>query len=507
MIGRLKSTQTEIMKRILSTVGLGLAVLLLTGALALSCFVLPPLWASDATMALKLFISSSLSILIGLLSYFTLSLYGRQNDRKRVVFGAIYGLILTVATLAGIEFLSSFYAPAWPARALLSIPPPNPVAATPQTTAGQSWSPSFNSWGMRDSERTMSKPAASGPRVVFVGDSFVESGFTPLSLPAAVDKQAAAAGLKIEAVNLGVSATNPRSYYYRIRDVALRLSPDALLLFIYAGNDFIAANDGYSIWPHLVDESPGSSVLGTIMPRTNWLLVNRLRLAEFLHGKPSPPGETEMLEDDLNAPPAERLERLVAHVKTYYRPDLPDAKIREVLSRGDGRLWHTAEKHTSEQEYLMGWMLDWLMSWETGTFDVAKSREDAPRKATVGEMHATLSWIEAADRLTRRHNVPLLVFLVPVGSVDPDYVEFWKPWPRVYSWSYVCDEWQSQLAAALNKTKVRFVDLRENLNGDPGTYRKLDGHWTQKGEAVVAARVEKELERLLEAHKTFNSKP
>ena len=60
---------------------------------------------------------------------------------------------------------------------------------------------------------------------MFIGDSFVEASFTPLSLPAAVRRQVEAAGGRIEAINLGVSATNPRSYYYRTRDVALELSP------------------------------------------------------------------------------------------------------------------------------------------------------------------------------------------------------------------------------------------------------------------------------------------
>ena len=84
-----------------------------------------------------------------------------------------------------------------------------------------------------------------------------------------------------------------------------------------------------------------------------------------------------------------------------------------------------------------------------------------------------------------------------MGSVDPDYVEFWKPWPRAYSWSHICDELRSRLASALGKTGLRFVDLGEALEGIPGTYRKLDGHWTRKGEEIVAARVAQELGILL----------
>jgi hypothetical protein len=418
--------------------------------------------------------------------------------RKRVAFGVIYGLILVIATAAGIEALASFYAPPWPARALRSVALANPVTASTKPSAGQSpLSPSLNSWGMRDVERTVAKPAGATPRIVFVGDSFVESASTPLSLPAAVERRVAATGGTIEAINLGISGTDPRSYYYRLRDVAMKLSPDALFLFIYTGNDIVAADNGYSVWPSLVDESPGSALLGTVMPRTNWLLVNRLRLSEFLRGQPSPPGESKMLYDVLHAPPGERLQRLVVHVRKYYYPDLSEAEISEVLSRGDDRFWREAEHHEGEQEDLVGWMLNILVGWETGTVDIVKSREDAARLAGGGRIEATLSWIEAADRVAREHKVPLMVFLAPGGSVDPAYAEFWKPWPRAYSWNNLCDEWQSRLAAALDKTKIRFVDLRDDLNGIPDTYRTLDGHWTQKGEAIVADRIRREVGRLV----------
>jgi hypothetical protein len=55
----------------------------------------------------------------------------------------------------------------------------------------------------------------------------------------------------------------------------------------------------------------------------------------------------------------------------------------------------------------------------------------------------------------------------------------------------------ARLATGLAKNGLRYVDLRENLANIPGTYRKLDGHWSQKGEAIVADRVALELRSLL----------
>jgi len=408
---------------------------------------------------------------------------------KPKVFGGIYALILVFATLAGIECLSAFYAPSWPARALRSVPTTlagGPFGVEPWT--------GYNSWGLRDVERKVAKRAGGAPRVVFVGDSFVESAFTPLSLPAVVEARIVAEGGTIEAYNLGVSGTDPRSYFYRIRDIALHLSPDVLLLFFYSGNDFVAPDQAYPPrWPALVDESPGASLLGSVMPRFNWLLVNRLRLSEFLRGKPAPTGENEILADLLRAPASQQMSRLVTHVRKHYHPQLSEQQIREVLVRGDGRLVATAEEKVSEQEYLTGWLLDSLVNIETGNFDVAKGPQDAARLAGGGEVEATQTWIEAAALLARQQKVPLLVFIAPVGSVDPDYAAFWKPWARYYAWNYLCDERHSGIVRALSTSNVHFVDLREVLRGIPGTYRKLDGHWSKKGQQIVADRVAREL--------------
>jgi hypothetical protein len=417
-------------------------------------------------------------------------------DRRRLAFSAVFGVILLAVTLAGIEFLSSFFTPSWPARALSSREP-----RTTRTLSApfrrQPWlAAADNSWGIRDQERTIARlPGTS--RAIFVGDSFVESWFTPLSLSAAVEKRLPEQP-RIEAVNLGVGGTDPRSYYYRIRDVALDLHPDAVLLFIYAGNDFVAADGGYSVWPRLIDESPGDSLLGWIMPHANWLLVNRLNLSEFLGSQSkAPPDADEILYAAITAPPEDRLKRLVNYIRTYHFPELSEARIAEILSRGNNRFLDIALPHDGEQEYLLDWMFHSLMSWETWDFKVPATREDAAQFAGDGKVEATLSWIEAADELLRGRDIPLLVFLVPVGSVDPDYVEFWKPWPRPYGWNYICDEMHTRLAAALARKGLHFVDLRQDLDKVPQTYRKLDGHWSQKGEAIVAQRVAHELASLL----------
>jgi hypothetical protein len=136
----------------------------------------------------------------------------------------------------------------------------------------------------------------------------------------------------------------------------------------------MAAVAGYSIWPSLINESPGASVIGSIMPRTNWRLVNRLRLSGLLAGEPPPPDETELLYKYARLPPDEAAQRFISHMKRYYYPNLSEEKIREILTRGDGRFWRVTHDNPSDQEYLFGWAFNILSSWEARDFDVAKNR-------------------------------------------------------------------------------------------------------------------------------------
>jgi hypothetical protein len=265
--------------------------------------------------------------------------------------------------------------------------------------------------------------------------------------------------------------------------------------------------EGYSMWPRLIDESPGGSLLGLAMPRTNWLVVNRLDLAAFFRStSKAPPNDETVLYAAVTAPAEERLARIVDYAKTYHFPEIPKERLSEILARGDNRFFNIALPRGGEQEYLLDWMFDTLMSWEASDIAVPATRQDVTRLYGSGQVAATLSWIEATERLLRSRGVPLVVFLAPVGSVDPDYADFWKPWPRAYSWNLVCDVWDSQLASALAKAGIRHVDLREDLAGVPGTYRKLDGHWSRKGEAIVAERAERELRSVLRLS-TTEAKP
>jgi hypothetical protein len=405
--------------------------------------------------------------------------------KRRYVFWLLYVVMLAGATIGGAEAIASFLVPTYPARDIRPVT----VTSTPELV--------YNDWALRDRPRTFAWPAGIDFRSVLVGDSFLE-GFNvrgPLS-QFVEDRLRQAGRTGMETINFGVSATGPRQYYYRIKDVALRLKPSLIVLCVYAGNDFVAVPFGGLI-PPLIAELPLPSLLGMVAPRTTWLTVNRLGLSEFGRGNKPIEGEYEMLNDWVGLPSAERMDKLVAHMKRYYYPQLDEPTIRAILSRGGDGFWSVFAKDRQDGEHLMGWLLNSMIDWETGTWTMSRDAEDAERRgegnSTVAE---TLSWLVAARQLAEENGVRLVVALFPVGVVDPRYVDYWSPWPKFFSYNFNADARHRHLAGELGKAGVPFIDLRPDLMGIQGTYRLTDGHWTERGFEIVADRLAREIQKM-----------
>ena len=402
-----------------------------------------------------------------------------MNTRR--LFWPLFAALLAATTLAGSELVASFLVPSWPAREIRPIA----VASTPGIA--------YNDWALRDRPRRIERPGDVRFRALLVGDSFLEGAFIRAPLSAFVEERLARSGeADAEAINLGVSATGPPHYFYRVRNVGLRLRPDAIVLSVYAGNDFVARPHG-RLLPPVIAELPLPSLIGSLAPRTTWLAVNRLGLSEFGRANRAIDHEFEDLNAWLDLPPAERLDRIAAHMQRHYFPRLDRETIREILSRGDNRFWTAFARQPGDRELLAGWLLSGLIDWETGTWTMPRDADEADRLDGASMVDQTLSWIVATGRLARDNGIKLVVCLVPVGTVDPAYVDFWKAWPKYFSASLSADARHRRLAVALRQAGVPFFDLRDDLEGIPGTYRLADGHWTERGTGLVADRVAREL--------------
>ncbi|WIM09522.1 hypothetical protein [Enhydrobacter sp.] len=414
---------------------------------------------------------------------------------KRTFFWTVYGLLLAAITIGGLEFVASFLTPPWPAYDLRPID----AAAAPigqiKALAGMpDLIPRYNSWGLRDRERSFSRPADVRFRSVLVGDSFLEGAFLRAPLAQLVEQDWRARGMRDgEAINLGVSATGPVQYYYRIETVALKLEPDAILELVYPGNDFV--RDRFSPWsiPPLVAERPEPSLLGAVAPHLDWLIVNRLGLSEFGRGNKPIPDEFDILNDVLQKPRDQRAGLLADYLGKNYFPGKSRETMREILGRGGDAFWAAFEHRKQDPEFLQGWLLASMIDWETGTWPVPHDSAEADRMVDMSEVDSTSSWLLAADRLATANGVRFLLAVAPMGSVDPRFAAFWQPWPRFYSINLARDAARRRLLAELRRKGLQPIDLEEDLKGVSGTYRLTDGHWTQRGTEIVAKRIADEL--------------
>lgn len=410
--------------------------------------------------------------------------------------------LLAIVTLAGLEVLASFVVPPWPARELRPIDATNLPSL--DILASTNTQPHYNSWGENDRERSVQKPAGTEFRTVMVGDSFLEGAFVTKPVGTRVEQLLQAQGHRdMEIVNLGVSATAPPQYYYRIRNVALSLQPDAIVVIFFSGNDFVRERLSWTNFPPPIAERPLPSWLGAIAPRLTWLVVNRLGLSEF--GRAGVRG-VDMVREIMTLPRAERVDAMVRFVKTYYYPEKDERVIREILARGGDRFWDAFERRNLDQEYLQGWWMASMVDWETGTWPTPLTKEEFDRSVRQEEIDSTLSWLVGARDLARERSVKFMVALAPVPVVDPTYAEFWSPWPRYRSYPMLREASHRALRKELEAKGVTTVDLQDDFAGVRDTYRISDGHWTELGTDIAAKRLAAELIKL-RGNSSRESKP
>jgi hypothetical protein len=417
---------------------------------------------------------------------------------KKSFFWIVYGILLGVVTLAGLELIAFILTPAWPAYELRPIAVPTNLVRQVEVADGSHKTiPFYNSWGMKDRERSFDRPPDIRFRTVFNGDSFLEGMFRLEPLSHVVERDWARAGRHdMEAINLGISATNPIHYYYRISNVVVKLHPDAMLLMFYPGNDFTSQTYSPDRSLPFVAERPKPSVLGGVAPHLTWQIVNRLGLSEIAGGNTSAPDEYNIMLDIMKKPRKDRVEPLAAYLRQYYLPNVSEAQIEEILSRNGGSFWEPFERKDETAEQLAGWIPASIIRFETGETKTPATAAEAERTIDPAEVESTLSWLIAAKKLAEANHIKLLIAVAPMGSVDPSYVEFWKPWPRFYGWSVRQTVERGLLLDALQRRGISAIDLAQDLDGIRGTYRLTDGHWTARGTSVVAKRVAHELARV-----------
>lgn len=472
------------MKRLKTIVYLlGLVVFMFStgGLLNLLVFDTPgPPTPSEST---PLSLALALSLVAGTAAaVFGLSLF--KLDRKHTAFVTITLCLSMVVTLYGAEFAARRFVPAWPAIGLHGVPPEIGYGAWAHAEDAIA-SRQLNAWGQRDRPRTLAR-APGSYRIAFVGDSFLEESSTiPLSL--AVEGNLSTHD--VEVLNLGVSATGPDEYYYRVRNIAVPLHVDHCVVFIFAGNDFAERTRTLASYAGVVAVYPRDSLFSTIGLRAlNHLLTNGSRpvlrawfSAGSLHERESRLGV--MLADARD----QRLRDLLYSFDYHSRSQQQRANLATRLNRPDMATFFDVLRHPDKNLFRSYYLSSALWSASVGDGQWPPLSEDA-----------ALYWVEKTRDLCRKKQISFTLVVIPEAfQVDSRMCMQWKPLTDMRQLTAPARVAAHRLVVRARRNHIRTIDLHEVLEHVPGAYLNLDGHWSDKGVQAVSGVLSQYFDTLL----------
>jgi len=388
-------------------------------------------------------------------------------------YAATISTLLAVTLPVGIvELVGSRSIPPWPAIALHGVSPEIGKAAWGRIQSLNSRAVGNNSWGQRDNERTIDPPAGK-TRIAFIGDSLLEeSSVRPVSL--LVESSLPPS---FEVINLGVSATNPIDYYWRLRNVALKLGVKHVFVFMYMGNDLLENRpvNGRGITSTLFAPPPKSSLLGTLTPTINYHLAKKYKqstnvwLADNLHSREQSVLEQFRKTDFYKLPRILAMnDRLRGGRECYNKLlTLDFYDFYKMLTLPDMGLFRT---------YI-------LVDAVTNYCHPLKNTEGSPPTNTGSY---SLRMINLMRELSQRNGVGFSVVIVPQGFDVDD--RMWSQWKILTDFRerYKHSLKASNFKDSLLENGVHVVDLYPALESKKGTYLNVDGHWSKFGNELAA---------------------
>ncbi len=390
----------------------------------------------------------------------------RGSTRPLCITGAATAL-LGAFTLLLCNVAAGLVIPPWPARGLHGVAP-DAWAKAFSGVKRDGPDVGFNSFGQRDRARE-TRPTRAG-RVVLVGDSFLEEGGArPLNL-AMEDR---VGGKELEVLNLGVSATAPDEYFYRTRNIALPLGATHVMMFIYAGNDFIEKRTLRSFMG-ITATYPRDSLLSVFGLQAlahvsmNW---RRPLLGAWGSAGQELDAERNLHGELIRSTPAQLVDRFTTHVEESRRPVLrarleqPGAQVFfEMLKNPDGGNFRS------------------YFIWPA--LEAAAGMSPPP----VNGEDFTALWVQRTGALCKASGVRFTAVLVPEAfSVDDRMVEQYAGVADLREWTRPKAEALQRLGRTVAGLGLDVVDLFGVLRGTRGSYLNMDGHWSPSGVDLVAS--------------------
>lgn len=398
-------------------------------------------------------------------------------QRKHFVFSLIYFISLVVITLVFMNIVAAFYTVPWPASGLHGVS---------SEVGKNAWlyhekAPGFvkvNSWGQRDREHTIN-PLPGTYRMVFIGDSFLEDG-APVPLPIRTEEILKGMGKSsFEIINLGVSATEPDEYYFRLKRVGLPLQPNHCVFVFSASSDFIKE-------PSLLSYGGISSTY----PRLSFLQILGLRYLDQIISNERRPlllgwfsaggllkHELKLQETFGKTTDDQDTERTYL---SFYN-QVEQVQLKEVLyksSSAERNNFFEMLRHPDNGEF---------RSWNLNIATHVALGQPAP---DFIKAEYSFRWVNAAFELCRKNKIEFTLVIVPEGlTVDSRMYGQYSAIANMKAYMNYNDEAVSRLASHAAEHGMDVVDLREFLTRQPGAYLNMDGHLSQHGADVIAEKL------------------
>ena len=393
--------------------------------------------------------------------------------RKKVFFNLILVSLLVAVTLVMMNIAASFFTVTWPMSGLHGVS---------STIGKQAWEYQskaegdvhVNSWGQRDVEHSVA-PQAGVYRMVFVGDSFLEQGANvPLVARTAALLQGA--DPSYELINLGVSATEPDEYFYRLKRIGLSLQPNHCVMTFYAGNDFIHDRTLLSY-----------GGVSATYPRLSFLQVLGLRSLDQIISNERRPILRAWFKG--GALLKHELELQEIFGKTGNDRETEGEYLSFFPTESQNRLKSVLNSSSAEARNLFFTM---LRHPDGGRFrsyflDVAtKAANGMPAPEYIDDSYA-YGWVKASQELCRRNGVKFTLVVIPEGfSVDSRMAAHYAALADMRAYLKYLDDATGRFVNHARTDGMDVIDLRELLTNVPGAYLNMDGHWTQQGVDRIA---------------------
>ncbi|HIE99305.1 MAG TPA: hypothetical protein EYG03_21130 [Planctomycetes bacterium] len=412
-----------------------------------------------------------------------LALY--RSSRRRLAFGTIWCLCLIAVLLVTVELFVRSSIPSWPALGLHGVPP---------EVARRAWAHTefvdddLNDWGQRDRHHAVDKTSGVY-RIAFIGDSFLEES---AGLPLSSRVETKIGRPDVEVINLGVSATDPDEYYYRIRNIAAALDVDHCVMCVYSGNDFSAPARTLETTAGMAAVYPRGSLLSSLgLHAVNHLFTNEQR----------PVLQAWFASGDLHAAES-RLGSEMAHAD--------DQGLRDLLYSMD---YHT--RNASQRSTLAARLNGTQMK---SFFDVLRNPDQgrfrsyylsaALWSASVGggqwsplSEDAAWHWVREAHNFCTARQIEFTLMIIPEAfQVDLRIIGQWTPLTDMQMLTETCRTSAARLVDRAASDAIRTIDLHGPFDGVSGTYLNMDGHWSDDGTELAADVVSEWLQSSLVSH-------